>query len=155
MDTNFNWAAFKGRGSKVGSYEISVMKTGSKGKNGGFGFLSGFFKKHSLNEFSYVSLFYDEAKKSIGFIFNNDKDYTGAFKLTKGKGGKSGQGSASVFPNSFWSAFNINIAEWAGRYTPKEISDEKLGKVYYIELKNKIDNDKQETKLTDSSTKPN
>jgi hypothetical protein len=136
MEVNFNWKPFKGRGAKIGSYEISVMKTGAKGKSGGFGFLSGFYKKENLNDNSYVSLFYDEEKETIGFIFNNDKDYPGAFKLTKGKG------SASVFPNSFWSGFSVDIGKWAGRYAPKQSLDEKLGKIYYIQLKEKIEDDK-------------
>jgi len=136
MEPNFSWKPFKDRGTKSGNYEISVMKTGAKGKNGGFGFLSGFYKKENIKDCSYISLFYDEEKETIGFIFNNDKDYPGAFKLTKGKG------SSSVFPNSFWSGFAIDIEKWAGRYTPKISMDEKLGKIYYIQLKEKIDADK-------------
>lgn len=134
MEVNFTWKPFKGRGAKYGSYMISVMKTGAAGKSGGFGFLSGFFHKENLNSSAYVSLYYDEKNQTIGFKFNNDKDYPGSFKITKGKG----VGSASVFPNSFWSAFEIDVDKWAGRYIPKQNLDENLGKIYYIELKDRI-----------------
>ena len=56
---------------------------------------------------------------------------TGAFKLSKGTG------SAAVFPNSFWRAYEISHKEWSGQYIPKHVVDNEHGKIYYIKLSEK------------------
>jgi hypothetical protein len=129
VEKQFLWEPFQDKGGKFGNYKVSVMST--KRRTGGLGFLSGFFHQESLEKFAYVLFFYDKANHRIGFTFTNDKNIPGAFKMTKER--KSG----SVFPSSFWTAYNLDAEQWRGKYTPKKDNDRRFGKIYYIELSEK------------------
>jgi hypothetical protein len=124
----FKFEHFRDAGSKLSNYSISITM------NGSFGLNSGFYNAERINEYSYVMLFYDKNKKTIGFLFTKDKgEKGGTFKITHGN--KSGYISARTFFISIL-AGNLNeLKKYVGRFTPKTYRDEKIGTLFYITLK--------------------
>ena len=104
----------------------------SLGKIGGFGFSSGFFHRNNLKGSVGLKLFYDKDKKAVGFKFL-DSPEEGMVKL------KPRQTGGYISAISFLGKYNIDPHKYAGRYDPKEIADEKLGKIFIIELKERKD----------------
>ncbi|MDP3934971.1 MAG: hypothetical protein Q8Q46_02035 [Candidatus Giovannonibacteria bacterium] len=107
------------------SYTISLNKAG------GFSFNAGFYRKESLSQYSFVTIFYDKEKKAVGFSFGKDRK-EGAFKITH-----SGSKTASVAPHSFIRAYGIDPVKFAGKYTPEKLTDNQHGKIIYIKLSEK------------------
>jgi hypothetical protein len=125
----FSFEKFRGVGSKLGSYTISISK------NAAFGLNSGFYNAEKIKDFKYVTLFYDKNKRAIGFLFTNDRIKKDTFKISHGK--NSGYIAARTF---FLSIFPRNLNEfkkYVDRYTPKIYHDEKIGQLYYITLEEK------------------
>ncbi|HOB89743.1 MAG TPA: hypothetical protein PKG74_00210 [Candidatus Colwellbacteria bacterium] len=102
----------------------------SLGTTGGFGFSSGFYNRYNLKDSVALKLFYDKSKMAIGFKFlKNTED--GAMKL------KPRETGGYVAARSFLSKYGIEPGRYAGRYDPKEIMDDNIGKIYVIELEEK------------------
>ncbi len=132
----FSFEQFKGVGSKLSSYSISITT------NASFGLNSGFYNAEKIKEFSYVMLFYDKSKKTIGFLFTNSKSSEkGTFKITHGN--NSGYINARTFFMSIFPGNLDEVKKYTYRYTPKTYSDEKIGKLYYITLKEIENGDKK------------
>ncbi len=129
MGSEFNFVAFEDAGGKFGSYKISL------GEHGGFGFNAGFYRRENMKEYSHVFLSYDKSRKAVGFFFSNDSTIRGAFKISHGKN------SGSVVVHSFFSAHFINPKDYAGKYEPNQYEDSKLGKLFYIILERKGQNE--------------
>lgn len=107
------------------TYSISLNKSG------GFSFNAGFYRKELLSQYSFVTIFYDKEKKTVGFSFGKDRR-EGSFKITH-----SGSKTASVSPHSFIRAYGIDPISFVGKYVPKKLTDNQHGKIFYIELKEK------------------
>jgi len=118
---NLKFEKFTAAGGKF-SYTISLNKAG------GFSFSSGFCKKHGIEEYPYVLLWYEKKAKAVGFSFLKEAT-KGAFKLsfTKSK-------TASVRPNSFIRAHEIKYQLFAGKYDPKRYKTEGGEEIFYIVL---------------------
>jgi hypothetical protein len=129
MDTEkFSFEQFKAVGSKLGSYSISITA------NAAFGLNSGFYNAHKIKDFSYVKLFYDKSKKTIGFLFTTSKDSEkGTFKITHGN--NSGYINARTFFMSIFPGQLSEVKKYADRYEPKIYKDETIGELFYITLK--------------------
>ena len=125
MTEKFNFVTFKDVGGKFGSYIISL------GAHSGFGFNSGFYQKENIKKYLYVILSYDRDRKAIGFQFTNETTLRGTCKITHAKNKHSG----SVVVRSFFRAHNIDHNMYVGKYTPKEYEDPKVGKLFYIILR--------------------
>lgn len=121
---NLKFEKFTAAGGRF-SYTISLNKAG------GFSFSSGFCKKHGIDRYPYVTLFYDKKAKAVGFLFSKEAG-KGAFKLsfTKNK-------TASVRPNSFIRAYEIKPEIFAGRYDPRKYKTEEGEEIFYIVLERK------------------
>ncbi|MBI2601083.1 hypothetical protein HYW42_03955 [Candidatus Daviesbacteria bacterium] len=100
----------------------------------GIGFNSGFYFRNKIENFDYVLLFFDKEQQAIGFQFLKDGKVPGVLKINHEPRGNSGSTSASAF----FKAYDIDAKTSKGRYEPKEHVDQKLGKIFYISLKEKI-----------------
>lgn len=124
MENSYNFEEFTSFKGKF-SPRISLVKPG------GFGFSAGFFARYGLNESRVLKLFYDKAKLAVGFKFFKG-DENGTVKL---KGRKDTGGYVSAI--SFLNKYGIDVEKYTGRYEPKEIMEENLGRIFVIELKEK------------------
>lgn len=132
MQETFDFEQFKGVGSRLSTYSISITK------NGSFGLNSGFYNGEKIKDFSYVMLFFDKNKKTIGFLFTNSKSAKGTFKISHGN--NSGYIAARTFFMSIFPGNLDEVAKYARRYSPKKYHDEKIGELYYIRLEDKEPN---------------
>lgn len=104
--------------------EISITASNT------FNFPSKFFIDNRLDRYKYVSIFYDEGRKAVGFHFTNDEDEKYKFKLQKSKKGYGGFISAT----SFFKVNNINSIKHKGRYIWKIERPKGVGRLFVIEL---------------------
>lgn len=124
-DNKYNFEEFTSFGSKFSS-KISL------GATGGFGFSSGFYNRYNLKDSVALKLFYDKSNMAVGFKFLKNEE-SGSVKLKlRATGGY-------VAARSFLGKYSIDQVKYAGRYDPKEVMDDNLGKMYVIELKEKKD----------------
>ncbi len=135
-EKTFNFLRFENVGIRVGDYIISINK------NGVFGINSGFYRTEGIKDYSYIVLFYAEAEKTIGIAFTKSSDEKGTFKITHGKS------SAYIVARSFFHSLtegkSDNLSKYVGRYTPNTYSDPNIGKMFYIDLKEKQGSDKED-----------
>lgn len=128
-DKKFNFVQFESVGTKLSSYTISISR------NGVFGINSGFYNAESIKDYSYVMVFYDKAKKVIGLTFTKTPSKKGSFKITHGKS------SASIGARSFFASIFVGdkdaLNKYSSKYTPQVYHDDKIGKMFYIDLKEK------------------
>ncbi|OGZ69874.1 MAG: hypothetical protein A3D44_03170 [Candidatus Staskawiczbacteria bacterium RIFCSPHIGHO2_02_FULL_42_22] len=103
----------------------------SLNKAGGFGFSSGFFKKNNISKYPYVIIFYSKRPMAVGFSFSKEPK-EGAFKITF-----SNSNTASVSPNSFMRAYEINAKDYYGKYEPHQQKINEGENVFYILLEKK------------------
>lgn len=125
MSNSYNFEEFASFGSKFSS-KISL------GKSGGFGFSSGFYNRYNLKDSVALKLFYDKSKMAVGFKFLKGME-SGTVKL------KNRATGGYVGARSFLGNYGIDPVKYHGRYDPKEVMDENLGKIYVIELKERND----------------
>jgi hypothetical protein len=117
------------------SFEEFTAKKGrftstiSLAKSGGFFLSAGFHHKHQIGNYVGVKIFFDKTKFSVG-IKLLDKEEEGMFKLKTRPDEKGGFFSAK----SFLDAYGIDPQKYHGKYKPKEIEDEKIGKIFVIDL---------------------
>jgi len=102
----------------------------SLGEKSGFGLSAGFTHANSkdLVGVTGVKMFYDQEKKAIAFKFVKTKEEGVVSAKLRDKGGYIGA-------QSFIGKYKIDQKKYAGRYLPKEVMDDSLGKIYVIELK--------------------
>lgn len=120
-NNEYRFEEFTSFGSKFSS-KISL------GKSGGFGFSSGFYNRYNLKDSVALKIFYDKSRMAVGFKFLKSVE-DGSVKL------KPRQTGGYVGVRSFLGKYDIDSVKYAGRYDPKEVMDDNLGKVYVIELK--------------------
>jgi len=124
-NNGYNFEEFTSFGSKFSS-RISL------GTSGGFGFSSGFYNRYNLKDSVALKLFYDKDKMAVAFKFLKSVE-NGSVKL------KQREIGGYVAARSFLGKYGIDCIKYAGRYDPKEVMDDNLGKMYVIELKEKKD----------------
>jgi len=92
-----------------------------------------FFNRYRLKDAIALKLFYDRAKMAVAFkFFNHEESGSVKFKQRKDTGGY-------VSAISFLNKYGINAKKYAGRYEPKEITDENDERMFVIELKERAD----------------
>ena len=122
MAKKLNFVVFEEVGGRFGSEFISINR------QGGFGFNAPFYRRHDLKRYSHVALSYDAGNKAVGFQFASCGKPGGTWKLSHLTN------CANVMVRSFFNACGLDAKTLAGRYEPKEYSDPKLGKLFYIVL---------------------
>ena len=128
--TELNLKKFSGFGAKI-SRKISITRSYS------FGFPPTFYRENNLKIYTHAVVYYDVEKRVIGIQFLQGKE-DGAFKLIKqGVGDKT---HATFVARSFFNSYNLNVNEIKGRYKPKTIDQEGIGKIFLIDLKDKKEN---------------
>jgi len=126
MDTNnLNLTKFSGFGAKI-SRKISITKSYS------FGLPPAFYKDNDLKDFFYATLYYDKDARVVGIHFLKSKE-DGSFKVIRH--GTENRESASFVARSFFKSYGLNVSKIRGRYVPKTINQEGIGKIFLIELK--------------------
>lgn len=126
--STYDFVRFTSRGSKKGSYEISINKSFF------FGLLSGFYSKEGIKDFKKAILFFDKGKKAIAIKFTNNEAEEGAFAVTHNKDNNN---SGSIAARSFFIKNEITQDQFFGRKIPRKEKDNKLGTLYIIDLSNK------------------
>ena len=124
---DYNLKEFTGRNERLET-RMTITKSYS------IGFPTKFFKDNKINDFKYVVLFFDEAKKAIGINFTNDDVKKNKFAIIKSKSGFGG----SVVARSFFKSFNIEPTVYYGRYDWEKINQEGFGEIFVINLKENI-----------------
>lgn len=121
--SEYNFSEFKDAGGRF----KSIISLGEKS---GFGLSSGFTNAYELKGVIGVKMYFDQSKMAVAFKFLKSKeDGMLSVKLRdENKGGYIGG-------QSFIGKFKIDQSKYAGRYTPKEIKDDNLGRIFVIELK--------------------
>jgi hypothetical protein len=132
-DKKYDFVQFEGVGTKLSSYTISISR------NGAFGINSGFYNAEGIKNYSHVMVFYDKAKKVIGIAFAKIPSKKSSFKITHGKN------SASIVARSFFASIFAGdknaLNTYADKYAPQTYHDDKIGKMFYIDLKEKEGNE--------------
>lgn len=100
-----------------------------------FGFPTKFYNDNKINEYKYVTLFFDEENKEVGFYFHNDEAEKHKFSILKSKQGFGG----SIVASSFFKNKSLDSKNYRGRYEWKKVSQEGVGELYAIKLKIKVD----------------
>lgn len=121
MENNYNFEEFTSFKGKFAA-KISLVKTG------GFGFSSGFYNRYELKNHKALKLFFDKQNMAVAFKFLKEEE-PGSVKL---KERKDTGGYVSAI--SFLNKYGIDAEKYAGRYEPKEVMDENLGKIYVVDL---------------------
>ncbi len=99
----------------------------SLGEKSGFGLSSGFTHAFDLKGVIGTKMYYDQNKKAVAFKFIKTKEDGMVSVKLREKGGYIGA-------QSFIGKYQIDQKKYAGRYTPKEIKDDNLGRLFVIEL---------------------
>jgi len=123
MAEKLNFIVFKDVRRRFTSNFISINK------QGGFAFNAGFYRTNDLKRYSHVVLSYDAANKAVGFQFATAGKKMPGWKLTHVAN------SGNVIARSFFNAWGLDPKTLTGRYEPKEHTDRKLGKLFYIVLR--------------------
>ena len=101
----------------------------SLGKEG-FRLSAGFLRTHHLEKATAVRLYFDRAKRTIGFQFP-----AGAHPQEGTLRPKRHAGGFVVRAQGFFSSQGIDPAQYTGRYRPQEMKDRVLGLLFVIQLR--------------------
>lgn len=100
-----------------------------------FGFPTKFYNDNKINEYKYVTLFFDQEINEVGFYFHNDETEKHKFSILKSKQGFGG----SIVASSFFKNKNLDSKIYRGRYEWKKLNQEGVGEMYVIKLKIRIE----------------
>ncbi len=100
-------------------------------KSNGIGFPTKFYKDNKINEFKYVILYFDTDQKALGLQFSNDEVEKNKFSILHSHSGYGG----SIVARSFFKTYGIEPKSYYGRYAWKVESQENIGNLYVINLK--------------------
>ena len=118
---NYKFEKFTAVGSK---YVIGITIA----KPGGLSMSSGFYNKYAIEKYASADLYYDNDAKAVAIKFFEKVD-EGIFKLKHREGGKGGYISSISFVK------RNGLEKYFGkRKEPKVHMDEKIGKVFVIDL---------------------
>ena len=123
-----NLKKFVGFGTKV-SRKVSITKAYS------FGFPPALYKEYGLETFFFANIYFDDVRRVIGVKFLKERE-EGAFKLIRYKFDDN-KISASFVARSFFKTYKLNVDQLKGRYEPKVIESEDLGKIILLDLNEK------------------
>lgn len=84
--------------------QISVMK------NGGFIFLSGFYRKNKTDQFKYTIINYDVDKNIIAFLCTNNGEKVGSMKISHRTN------TGYVKAQTLWKDMGKDVSQYIGRY---------------------------------------
>ncbi|OGK29058.1 hypothetical protein A3B50_00720 [Candidatus Roizmanbacteria bacterium RIFCSPLOWO2_01_FULL_40_42] len=125
---SFSWEKYEKRNQKFVD-AITVTKTGS------IGLPKHFYNLHKINQFKYITLFFDKSQKALGIKFSNDdSEKKSSFKINPSEHGYG----ANIIARSFFKTYNLDTLLYYGKY-PYEIdeSNAEIGNLYVIKLKEK------------------
>lgn len=96
----------------------------------GFRLSAGFVRKYRLERAPAVRLYFDRAKRAVGFHFaSGDHPKGGTLKPKRHAGG------LVVRAEGFFTHHRIDPAVYAGRYQPRAVKDRVLRRLFVIELR--------------------
>lgn len=124
---NYNFEEFT---SVKGKFTPTISIT----KIGGIGLSSGFCRRYSVENYKGVKLYFDKNSNVIGLKFLNE-EADGMFKLRTNELKNNDKNNGLFFMcKSFFESYAIDYSKLAKKYSPEEISDAKIGKMYIIKL---------------------
>lgn len=109
-----------------------------------FGLTSKFCQDINIDQYAYVSLYYDPSAKAIGLHFHSDSGDPHKFKVIKSK--KYG---AYISASSFFKANDLEAPRYRGRYDWKKEVMPEVGDLYVIDLKVTHEADQTDQPVTD------
>lgn len=100
-----------------------------------FGFPTKFYNDNKIEEYKYVTLFFDTESNEVGFYFHSDEAEKHKFSILKSKQGFGG----SIVASSFFKSKSLDSKIYRGRYEWKKLNQEGVGEMYVIKLKIRIE----------------
>ena len=117
---------FTAKGAKIKDPKVIILP------NHHFLFNAAFVHKAEIHKSTHVVLGYSEQSNSIVFQFTSDTKAKGALTLI------NKNNSSSVGTRSFFNYYFLNVQDISGRYKPENVQIAKIGKVWVINLNNKL-----------------
>ena len=101
-----------------------------------FGFPTKFYQDNSIDQYKFVTLFFDDAENKVGFQFHNNDEEKHKFTIMKSKSGYGG----SIIATSFFKNKNLDSKKYRGRYEWEKANLPEVGEIFAIKLKSLITN---------------
>lgn len=136
----YNFKKFESVNKKTED-KITVTKSHS------IGFPSKFYSDNHIKDFNYVVLFYDQEQKAIAVHFTNSEEEKSKFTIIRPKQNATG---GAIIARSFFKTYNIDPAKFANRYEYTKDEIEGVGRVFVIELKERLQITENEKPVTES-----
>lgn len=111
-----------------------------------FNFPRKFYQDNNLGHYKYVVIYYDKDKSLIGLHFINDEDEKYKLKMQKSKKGYG----AFISATSFFKTNNIDLKKYKGRYDWKIEDTENIGKLFIINLEDRLEKDHNSDNMSSS-----
>lgn len=96
-----------------------------------FGFPTKFYNDNKINNYKYVTLFFDAENNDVGFHFHNDEAEKHKFSILKSKQGFGG----SVVASSFFKSKSLDSKIYRGRYEWRKENIPEIAEIFVIKLK--------------------
>lgn len=100
-----------------------------------FGFPTKFYNDNKIDGYKYVTLFFDEENKEVGFYFHNDEAEKHKFSILKSKQGFGG----SIVASSFFKSKSLDSKIYRGRYEWRKENIPEIAEIFVIKLKTRED----------------
>lgn len=98
-----------------------------------FGFPTKFYNDNNIDQFKYVTLFFDPDTTEVGFLFHNNETEKHKFSILKSKQGYGG----SIVASSFFRSNGLNPKVYRGRYVFRKENIPEVGEIFVIKIKAK------------------
>src|SRR3990167_4189365 len=96
-----------------------------------FGFPTKFFKDNKIDQYKYVTLFFNLEETEVGLYFHNDETEKHKFTILKSHQGYGG----SIVASSFFRSKNLDAKIYRGRYEYRKENLPEIGEIFVIKLK--------------------
>lgn len=96
-----------------------------------FGFPTKFYQDNKIDQYKFVTLFFDPDNAEVGFSFHNNEEEKHKFKILKSKQGYGG----SIVASSFFRVNNLDPKIYRNRYEWRKENIPEVGELYIIKLK--------------------
>ncbi len=109
------------------SQEDRITVTG----HSSFGFPTKFYNDNKIDEYKYVTLFFNAENNEVGFYFHSNEAEKHRFSILKSKQGFGG----SIVASSFFKSKSLDSKIYRGRYEWRKDSIPEIGEIFVIKLK--------------------
>ena|SRR3989344_2629821 len=98
-----------------------------------FGFPTRFYKDNAINQFRFVTLFFNQETNEVGFRFHSDEAEPHKFSISKSKQDYGG----GVVATSFFKVNDLKPEAYRGKYDYRKENIPDIGELFIIKLEAK------------------